>query len=272
MLVDGAPISASLFDFGLYLFHNGAAAHRGRAAGRTSTSPSSSRTTRRGSGTRSSSTPRRRSGSRAGRSGRPCSSRRSSPRSRWTRSCTSCASTPRASTPGAGTTCSAASRSSGRRPDLAVAGPRPADDDRAVHAGVHGAARPDLPSARGARDRRDGGVHPEPARPGGHRGRAGQGPRRQGARESATGSTGRGSPIPTSCRSRLEVFDGVLGDRPNQKDRLREEVVGRRRGAARPARRRAAPSPRPASGRTSGSRWRTSTRGCAASARPPSTT
>ena len=42
--------------------------------------------------------------------------------------------------------------------------------------------------------------------------------------------------------------------------------------AARPARRPAARSPRPASGRTSGSRWPTSTRGCAASARPRSTT
>ena len=47
------------------------------APGRTCTCPSSSRTTRRGCGTRSSSTPRRRSASRAGRSGRPCSSRRS---------------------------------------------------------------------------------------------------------------------------------------------------------------------------------------------------
>ena len=41
----------------------------------------------------------------------------------------------------------------------------------------------------------------------------------------ATASTARGSPIPTSCRSRAEVFDRVLGDRPNQKDRLREEVA-----------------------------------------------
>ena len=40
----------------------------------------------------------------------------------------------------------------------------------------------------------------------------------------ATGSTGRGSRTRTSSRSRREVFDGVLGDRPNQKDRLREEV------------------------------------------------
>ncbi len=33
-----------------------------------------------------------------------------------------------------------------------------------------------------------------------------------------------GSPIRTSCRSRREVFDAVLGTRPNQKDRLRPEV------------------------------------------------
>ncbi len=70
MLVDGIPVSASLFDFGLYLFHNGAETLR-RGAGRTSTWPSSSRITRRGSGTRSSSTARWRSGSRAARSGRP---------------------------------------------------------------------------------------------------------------------------------------------------------------------------------------------------------
>ena len=38
-------------------------------------------------------------------------------------------------------------------------------------------ARADLPSARRARDRRHGRVHPEPARPGRDRGGAGQGPR-----------------------------------------------------------------------------------------------
>ena len=37
-----------------------------------------------------------------------------------------------------------------------------------------------------------------------------------------------------------EVFDGVLGDRPNQKDRLREEVAVSAGRAARPARRPAA--------------------------------
>ncbi len=53
MLVDGEPVSASLFDFGLYMFH---CAERLRAAapGRTSTSRSSRAISRRGSGTTSS--------------------------------------------------------------------------------------------------------------------------------------------------------------------------------------------------------------------------
>jgi malate synthase len=66
--VDGAAVSASLFDFGLYMWHSG-------------------------SGTTRSCSPRTRSGSRRVRSGRRCSSRRSSPRSRWTRSSTNCAIT-----------------------------------------------------------------------------------------------------------------------------------------------------------------------------------
>ena len=99
---------------------------------------------------------------------------------------------------------------------------------------------------------------------GGDRDRDGQGPRRQGAREPATGSTGRGSRIPDLVPLATEIFDGVLGAAPNQKDRLREEVavVGRR--SCWTCACRAARSPRPASGRTSGSRWRTSIRGCAA--------
>ena len=156
-------------------------------------------------------------------------------------------------------------------PDLAVPDRAAADDDRAVHAGLHGAAGPDLSSARGARHRRDGRVHPEPPRPGRHRGGAGQGPRRQGAREPATASMAPGSRIRTSSRSRREVFDRVLGDRPNQKDRLREEVsVGAPRCSTSESP--AEPSPRRASGRTSGSRWRISTRGCVAWGRRPSTT
>ncbi len=46
-----------------------------------------------------------------------------------------------------------------------------------------------------------------------------QGPRRQGAREPATGSTGRGSPIPTSCRSRWRSSTASSATGPNQKER-----------------------------------------------------
>ena len=159
------------------------------------------------------------------RSGRPCSSRRSSPPSRWTRSCTSCASTPPGSTPAAGTTCSASSRSSGRDPRHGLAGPRPADDDRAVHAGVHGAARPDLPSARRARDRRDGGVHPEPARPGGHRDGARARSATTRTARAATGSTGRGSPIRTSCRSRSRSSMACSATARTRRSGRREEVA-----------------------------------------------
>ena len=58
VLVDGEPVSASLFDFGLFLFHNGQEL-LDRGAGRTSTSPSSRPPRRPASGTRSSSSPRR---------------------------------------------------------------------------------------------------------------------------------------------------------------------------------------------------------------------
>ena len=47
VLVDGAPVSASLFDFGLYLFHNAARARAPRAPAPTSTCPSSRATSRR---------------------------------------------------------------------------------------------------------------------------------------------------------------------------------------------------------------------------------
>ena len=56
------------------------------------------------------------------------------------------------------------------------------DDDRAVHARLHRAARADLPQARRVRDGRHGRVHPVAARRRGERGRARQGPRRQDPR------------------------------------------------------------------------------------------
>ena len=54
--------------------------------------------------------------------------------------------------------------------------------DRAVHARLHRAPGQDLPPARGARDRRHGRVHPEPARPRGQRAGHGQGAGRQDPR------------------------------------------------------------------------------------------
>ena len=90
------PVSASLFDAGLYLFHNAAEALRRGL--RPVLLPAEAREPPRGAPLERRLRPRpgRRSASRAAASGRPCSSRRSSPRSRWTRSCSSCASTPRA--------------------------------------------------------------------------------------------------------------------------------------------------------------------------------
>ena len=70
-------------------------------------------------------------------------------------------------------------------PDAARHGParpRPGHDDRAVHARLHRAAGADLPSARRARDRRHGGVHPVSPRSGGQRAGAGGGARGQGTR------------------------------------------------------------------------------------------
>jgi malate synthase len=63
VLLDGKPVSGSLFDFGLYFFHNAASSSRA-ARGRISTCRRWRATSRPGSGTTCSSMPRRRSGSR----------------------------------------------------------------------------------------------------------------------------------------------------------------------------------------------------------------
>jgi malate synthase len=68
-LVDGQPMSGSLFDFGLFFFHNAGA--RGATIGPTSTCPSSRATSRRGCGTTCSWLRRTRWGCRAGPSARP---------------------------------------------------------------------------------------------------------------------------------------------------------------------------------------------------------
>ena len=65
---------------------------------------------------------------------------------------------------------------------LRASGPGAGHDDRPVHARVHGAPRPFVPHARSARDRRDGGVHPQPAGRRGQRDRAHARARGQAAR------------------------------------------------------------------------------------------
>ena len=80
------------------------------------------------------------------------------------------------------------------------------DHDRAVHARLHRAAGQHLPRPRRARDRRDGRVHPEQARPGSQRQGAGQGPRRQGQgvqgriRRILGGAPGPGPGLPRDIR------------------------------------------------------------------------
>ena len=108
--------------------------------------------------------------------------------------------------------------------------------------------------------------------PGGHRAGARQGPRGQGARvgRRLRRDVGR-PPRPRAARDR------DLRRRPRRRAEPEGPPArGRRRRRGRPARRlrasMAARSPTPASGPTSGSRWRTSTPGCAAPAPRPSTT
>ncbi len=71
LLVDGAPISGALFDFGLSFFHN-AKAQIAQGTGPISICPSSRATARRGCGTTSSDSRRRSSASRKARSKPPC--------------------------------------------------------------------------------------------------------------------------------------------------------------------------------------------------------
>ena len=68
------------------------------------------------------------------------------------------------------------------RPGHRPARPRPGDHGRALHARLHAAPRAHLPPARRARHRRHVRLHPQPPRAGGDGQRAGQGARGQGAR------------------------------------------------------------------------------------------
>ena len=101
--------------------------------------------------------------------------------------------------------------------------PTPGHDDRPLHARLHRAARADLPSPRCARDRWDGGLHSVSPRSGGQRAGA-RSVRADKERESGDGFDGTWVAHPDLVPVAREVFDGVLGSRPNQKDRQRPEV------------------------------------------------
>ena len=74
------------------------------------------------------------------------------------------------------------------------------------------------------RDGRDGGVHPLPPRRRGQRGGAREGARGQGARGVA-GIRRHLGRHPDLVPTAYEAFDAVLGDRPNQIDRQRDDVT-----------------------------------------------
>ena len=155
-------------------------------------------------------------------------------------------------------------------PDVPAPGPRPGDDDRALHARLHGAAGQDLPPPGGPRHGGHGRVHPLPAQSGDQRDGPGPGARGQGA----------------GVRRRLRRhLGGPPGPRPGGHRGLRRRPgrapqpgataagggAGQRRPSCWPSRSRGAPSPRPACGATSASPSSTSSPGCGASGRPRST-
>ena len=139
-----------------------------------------------------------------------------------------------------------------------------------VHARLHRAAGADLPPPRRARDGRHGRVHPQPQGPGGQRARRIAKVRADKEREASDGFDGTWVAHPDFVATALEQFDAVLGDRPNQVDRQRDDVdvgagelldVASTPGAITEA----------GCATTSTSASSTSRRGCAATARRAST-
>ena len=105
LTVDGEPVSASLFDFGLYVFHNGRESlERGAGPYYYIAKLESHLEARLWNDVMTAA--EEELGLETGRSGPPFSSRPSPPPSKWTRSSTSCGTTSPASTPAGGTTSS----------------------------------------------------------------------------------------------------------------------------------------------------------------------
>ena len=110
-------------------------------------------------------------------------------------------------------------------PRLHAARAERGDDDRPGHARLHRPAGADLPQARRVRHGRHGGVHPVPARPGGQRDRAGEGPRGQDPRGRRRIRRLLGRAPGPGAGLRARSFDEVLGARPNQLARQRPDVA-----------------------------------------------
>ena len=109
-------------------------------------------------------------------------------------------------------------------PALVLPGPRAGDDGRAVHARLHASCW-SRPATGAARTR--SAAWPRSSRTGASpRSRRTRWPRSARTRTAnrATASTARGSRTRTSCRSRRRCSTACSATGPNQKDRLREEV------------------------------------------------
>ena len=133
---------------------------------------------------------------------------------------------------------------------LGAARPGAGDDGRAVHARLHGAARPLLPPARRARDRRHGRVHPVAQGRGRERPRAREGARGQGARvgRRLRRHLGRASRISSRSRPRSSTACSATG-RTRSTGCARTSCPTRRRSS--PSRTRPARSPSRGCARTS---------------------
>ena len=246
-LVDGEPVSASLFDFGLYFFHNARGASCARGSGPVLL-PAEAGEPPRGAALE------RRLRRRAGGARHPA---RHDPRDRADRDDPGRVRDGRDPLRAArarrgpqrrplGLHLQHASRSSASGPDMVL--PDRAQVTMAVPfmRAYTRAAGADVPPPRRARDRRHGGVHPQPPRARGQRERAGEGARGQGARGRRRLRRHLGRPPGPRAASRPRSSTACSGERPNQKERLREDVVGDRRAARWTCASPAARSPRPA--------------------------
>ena len=110
-----------------------------------------------------------------------------------------------------------------RRPEFVLLDRADSRHDRTVHARLHRAAGQDLPPARRLRHGRHGRIHPQPREPEVNAAAFAK-VRADKTREAGDGFDGSWVAHPDLVPICREVFDAVLGDKPNQLDRQRPEV------------------------------------------------